>query len=118
MKKTILGLLVLFILIFVFTGCQEKGLSIEERIEAFIKDLNGTRLNLKEHFSSSGAFAAANGTVLNSLLPSGHSYGKDSISGSGSTRSVVIKKDGSNLAPFNFKMKEDKKDDWYIESIY
>ena len=124
MKKNILALLVIFILILsVFTGCQkETGLSIEERIRAFVKDLNGPRLNIRDHFHNSSSFSNINNAVILTTFPLGSTYGVKSISTvsslSSSTRSVDITKSGSgDINGVIFVMREEGKDDWYINNI-
>ena len=121
MKKNILAVLIIFVLILsVFTGCQkETGLSIDERIRAFVKDLNGPRLNIRDHFHSSSSFSNINNAVILTTFPFGSTYGVISISTvSSSTRSVNISKTGSgDINGVIFVMREEGKDDWYIESI-
>jgi hypothetical protein len=49
--KSLLGLLIIVLLIFLFVGCTQKGISIEDRIYRFISDLNNTdRSHVYENF--------------------------------------------------------------------
>ena len=123
MKKNILAILVIFVLIFsVFTGCKKKesGLNVNERIKAFVKDLNNPPPRhgiYKKHFSSSSPFYNGDENTLKVAFPPAKDYGV-SISGIRSTRSVTItgKARKSNWI-FNMKNEgKDGKDNWKIMS--
>jgi len=120
MKKSILALLIILILaFFVFTACQEEGgLSIDDRIKEFVKDVNNNRNNAcKNNFHPLSGFRNGDSNTVTTLgFPSGPTYSVGSISGSGKSRTVVI----NGVAPITrtFTMLEDGKDNWYIMTIY
>lgn len=122
MKKRILLLCAIIgtiILASMFTGCDEnKGMSIDDRINSFVSDLNGDNWNqaVKDHFHPDSSQANSDKDTLEQYF-NGNSFSIDgSISGSGSTKTVKIKRDGGNPT-YTFTMKEDEPDDWYIWTV-
>ncbi|MCL2294044.1 MAG: hypothetical protein FWC36_04175 [Spirochaetes bacterium] len=122
MRKNILILLVIFALIassILFTGCQEdKGLSIDDRIRAFVQDLNSDSDNIRNNFHPSSAFRNSTRATFAGTWPfpgPGGPYSVGSISGSGSSRSVNII--GCIAGQWPFNMREDGRNNWYIDSI-
>ena len=118
MKKISVFLILLaavFLLLFI-TGCAEdSGMSIDDRIEAFVSDLNDSNRDgiFKEHFhSSSSSYSNGDEEAIVASFPNGTGYTVESNTGTGSTRTVTIKSD-----PYTFTMEEDGDDDWYIKSI-
>ncbi|MCL2480752.1 MAG: hypothetical protein FWF38_03465 [Spirochaetaceae bacterium] len=127
MKKNILVLLVICFLIFsFFTGCKEEntGLSIDDRIRAFLRDTSGQNRDsvCKDHFHSSSNWRGGNSGTLNTLgftqLSPGAFYTAGLIENTGSN-SRKVRVDETGAAPFskNFIMREEKKNDWYIDDI-
>ena len=118
MKKIsiILILLTTFFLLLFMTGCEDdSGMSIDDRIEAFVSDLNNSNRDgiFKEHFhSSSSSYSNGDEDAIAVSFPNGTGYTVESNTGTGSTRTVTIKSD-----PYTFTMQEDGEDDWYIKSI-
>ena len=127
MKKITLILILLSAVSFLFllTGCEEdSGMSIEDRIKAFVSDLNDSSRNgiFKEHFHpDSTSYTNGSEATIEPVFPNdgGETYTQTSISGSGSSRTVYIDCTGDDGVDGNytFTMKEDGEDDWYILSI-
>ena len=118
MKKSILGLLIVILIFVFFTGCEEDkgGLSIDDRIKEFAKDLNNPDRTamIKEHFHPTGSYSGMNDSTLKNDFHKGSGY-YATTSGSGSSRSVTIY--GPAAKPnWTFYMKEDGKDNWKIDS--
>ena len=120
MKKSILALLIIFVFIIpVFTGCQdETGLTKEERVKAFVKDLNNPLRSdiYKKHFAhSSPSYGWGLAESILSFPPS-LNYSVASISSIGPILTVTIT--GASPAKWTFTMvnesKDKKGDDWYI----
>ncbi len=129
MKKITLVLILLSAvsLLFFLTGCTEEdsGMSIEDRIDAFVSDLNGsssTRAGIfKEHFHpDSYSYTGSEGTIDSAFETAGQNYSITSISGSGSSRTVVIDGDSvsTDYGSYTFDMREEDDDDWLIFSVY
>lgn len=119
MKKNILLLLAILILIFaVFTACQEEGgLTANERIDQFVKDLNSNSNSIgKNNFTSGTAFSMATRDYLASLYPKTGTYSVTSY-GSGSTRTVTLNNGTSYTYTYVMKNEAKDGDDWYIVSI-
>ena len=128
MKKNILALLIIFVLIIpVFTGCQEEtGLTKEERIEAFVKDLNNPLRSgiYKKHFNTTSTLHNLPDLTSITLFPVAvqpQLYSVESIKSTllSSILTVIIKGpfDSSTKETFTFTMKNEGntgKDDWYI----
>ena len=126
MKKIILisAVILLVISSFSLIGCKEEGMSIDDRINAFVSDLNDSTRNgiFKEHFhSDSEVYSTGSEGTIEPVFPndSSESYSQTSISGSGSSRSVYIDCAGDDSVDgtYTFSMKEEDEDDWYILSI-
>ena len=96
------------VLVFLFTGCTEEdsGLSIEERIKAFVSDLNDSNRDgiFKEHFHPDSNSYSGDESDVHAAFPNGATYIQTSITGSGSSRSVYIdSSDNSVDASYTFK---------------
>ena len=120
---TILLILTAVSFIFLMTGCKEEdsGMSIEERIKAFVSDLNDSNRDgiFKEHFHPDSNSIGGSESTVHASFPNGATYVQTSITGSGSSRAVYIdSSDNSVDASYTFNMKEDGEDDWYILSVY
>ena len=121
---TVFIILTIFSLVFIITGCKEEtGMSIDERIKAFVSELNDSnRDGLKEHLHNDCPIVnTANEGHWNSFFDtSSGSFSLGSISDAGSSkRNVIINStDGSTTGDnYQFTMKEEDEDDWYILSI-
>lgn len=112
--------LISFFIFSIFTGCtQEETMTIEERIRAFVSDLNkSNRDSLKEHFHYTQiARNLMNDAYWAPFVQEGGSYTVLSITETGSnTRSVRIDGGISQGSYYTFNMKKDG-DDWMIYSI-
>ncbi len=128
MKKILVisGLVLMVALFITISGCKDDdGMSKDSRIEAFVSDLNDSNRDgiFKKHFhSDSTSYSTGDESTVNAVFPNvsgGYSYSADSISGSGSTKTVVIDGggDGGADGTFTFAMDEEDSDDWYIKSI-
>ncbi len=126
MKKTLLILVIISLAAFfsMLTGCaeEEDTMEIDERIEKFVSDLNDSNRDgiFKEHFHpDASSYDGNEGTIVSPFPNVGdgiHSYSLTSLSGSGTTRSVVIN-NGVTSDNCTFTMKEDGEDYWCILSI-
>ena len=128
MKKITVILLLIAAVSFLFlvTGCTEEdsGMSIDDRIKAFVSDLNDlNRAGIfKENFhpDSTSYVTGDAGTIEGAFAADGQDYFTTSISGSGSSRTVVIDGDQAShldYGSYTFNMKEEDDDDWLILSI-
>jgi hypothetical protein len=122
MKKTGLFIVIISLVLLAsfFTGCKEEGMSIDDRIKEFVGDLNDSNRNgiFKDHFHSDSTSYDGDAALAEDNFPllGGASYSLISITGSGSTRTVVIN-NGTSNATHTFTMQEEDEDDWYILSI-
>ena len=124
MKKSILALLIIFVLIIpVFTGCEDNktGLTKEERVKAFIQDINNPlkRIGIhKNHFVPplSDQEDAITLTVFNALGVTPLDYSIKSISSIDKIVTTTIGGGGGSDTKWVFTMKNEAKsgDDWYI----
>ena len=126
MKKiTVIFMLLTGVYLLVFlTGCAEEdsGMSIDERIEEFVSELNDTTRNsLKDHFHSDCAASSSSEAYWETKFAndSGQTYSQGAITSTGSTTRDVKIIGGLYDATdtFSFTMKEEDEDDWYILDI-
>ena len=126
MKKITLVLLLLAASSFLFllAGCSEddSGMSIEDRIEAFVSDLSDSNRDgiFKEHFHpDSDSYSTGDEDAVNAVFPNATGYTVSSISGSGSSRTGYISGgNASATGTYTFNMKEEDDDDWLILNVY
>ena len=121
-KLNLLLFSILFLMIIALSGCKEDTVGINERIEMFVSELNDTTRNsLKDHFHSDNTASTGSESYWDTKFNnnSGQSYSLGSISSTGATtRNVkIIGGIFDATDTFNFTMKEESEDDWYILDI-
>lgn len=110
--------------ILVLSGCpmEEEGVSIEDRINNLVSDLNNnySQVYLNWHPDTTTRQAAANPDTLESKFPSTETYEVSNISvtneSQGTASAVIDSTTSFNNETASFVMEKDG-DDWFIETM-
>ncbi len=119
--SVISSIIISVLIILLFTGCAEK-VSIQDRLDMFIAELNKTDRSdvyTNCHPDASKYSQAKPASYWDGIFPTAQiEYSLDSTSPSGSTVLTTLKSTGGlNDSDIEFEMKEDTPDVWFINKI-